>query len=474
MTPPTSRRRLLVALGAAAAPTLAGCAGDGSEPDARTTDTRTGTGTGTDTRTPTSTSTSTSTPPATTADDLTARARELTVRLAEGEYAAVSTAFVGEAAEQLTPERLRSAWNQATATRGGFRAIVDTKRETEQGNEVVVVRAEFESGRLDVVWVFSGGRPAGLFLRPPESRSYEPPAYVDRDAFEEVTLALSSPACDLGATLSLPTGGETVPGVVLVHGTGPQDRDLTVGPNKPFRDLAWGLASRGVAVLRYDKRTFACEFSRQDRVTLDDVTTDDAVTALERLAARERVGWTAVVGHSQGGLAAPRIVRRSGAEVSGMALLAAPAGSLWQLVPEQVRHLARLDDEVTDTEAERIERVEAAAERITQGEFDTDERLLGASGRYWASLRSYDQTAVAADLDAHAFVGQGGRDYQVPPSALDAWRETLGDDATYRAYPALDHLLFEGSGPSRPADYRAPNGVARQVVEDLAAWVEAR
>ena len=56
-------------------------------------------------------------------------------------------------------------------------------------------------------------------------------------------------------TLTLPVGKKKAPVVILVHGSGPQDRDETVGPNKPFRDLAWGLAERGIATVRYDKRT---------------------------------------------------------------------------------------------------------------------------------------------------------------------------------------------------------------------------
>ena len=58
-------------------------------------------------------------------------------------------------------------------------------------------------------------------------------------------------------TLSMPAGDGPFPAVVLVHGSGPNDRDETIGPNKPFKDLAWGLASQGIAVLRYDKRTKA-------------------------------------------------------------------------------------------------------------------------------------------------------------------------------------------------------------------------
>jgi uncharacterized protein len=73
------------------------------------------------------------------------------------------------------------------------------------------------------------------------------------------------------------------------------------------------------------------------------------------------------------------------------------------------------------------------------------------------------------------FLSQGGRDYQVPPSELVAWRKALSgrDDVTIHEYPDLNHLLMQGSGPSRPAEYAVPGHVAPALVEDLAAWVLA-
>ncbi|MDZ7606573.1 MAG: hypothetical protein U5K79_13515 [Cyclobacteriaceae bacterium] len=56
--------------------------------------------------------------------------------------------------------------------------------------------------------------------------------------------------------MTLPKGKNSFPIVLFVHGSGPNDRDETIGPNKPFRDIAYGLAEKGIASLRYDKRTF--------------------------------------------------------------------------------------------------------------------------------------------------------------------------------------------------------------------------
>jgi len=79
----------------------------------------------------------------------------------------------------------------------------------------------------------------------------------------------------LPATVLQP--GDDVPIVVMVHGSGALDRDETVFSNKPFREIAEGLAARGIATLRYDKRTFVY---RQPVATMDDETILDALSAI--------------------------------------------------------------------------------------------------------------------------------------------------------------------------------------------------
>jgi len=101
---------------------------------------------------------------------------------------------------------------------------------------------------------------------------------------------------------------------------------------------------------------------------------------------------------------------------------------------------------------------------------------LGVPAAHWLDLRTYDPLATARDLAIPVFLAQGGRDYQVPPSELAAWREALAgpSDATFREYPGLNHLLMAGSGPSTPAEYSEPGHVASEVVADLAAWILGR
>ena len=477
-----SRRRVLAAAAGAVTTTLAGCAST----DATTTET---TDAATETRTdapttdapttdaPSTTESTTEEGAAPTDAERVALAKTVTGELAAGDFQAVHDRLTEAAASQLSVEGLAQAWATYGDPLGAYRgATVERTGET-RGQPFVVLRATFERGLLRVVTVFDGERLSGLRIQPVQ-QSYEPPAYVDTDAFVERERTLPSPACDLGATLSLPStaadGAETAPGVVLVHGSGPADRNASYGPNRPFQDLAWGLASRGVAVLRYDKRTHACDVSRADGLDLDALTVDDAVTGVATLRDEDAVGPVAVVGHSQGGLAAPRIAAR--AETDGMASLAGPAGSLAPLVELQVRYLANVDDEVTDAEREQIEQVAAAVDRIQAGDLGDDEVVLGFHATFWRQVRAYDQTAVAADLDVPRFLAFGGRDYQVPADrARSAWAAALGDasNVTLRTYEDANHLFVPGEGASTPGEYLQRGNVVESLVTDLADWARA-
>ncbi|WP_323674977.1 alpha/beta fold hydrolase [Halorubellus sp. PRR65] len=472
----SSRRRVLQVLATGTAVGVAGCAGGTDTETEPTTAGSTTTEPTTGTTASSTTDATTEEPVALTDEERVALAKRVTMELADGDFQAVHDRLTDTAAGQLSVDQLAQAWATYGEPLGAFRgATVEQVAET-RGQPLVVLRATFERGVLRVVTVFDGERLSGLQIQPVQ-QSYQPPAYADEDAFVERARTLASPACDLGATLTLPTaaadGDSTVPGVVLVHGSGPNDRNESFGPNRPFQDLAWGLASRGVAVLRYDKRTFACDRAREDGLGLDALTVDDAVTALDVLRGEDAVGSVAVVGHSQGGMAAPRIAAR--ADVDGMASLAGSGGSLAELVAVQVEYLANVDGAVSDAEREQLDSVRDAVDRIQAGDLGDDEVVLGYHADFWRDLAAYDQTAVAADLSVPRYVAFGGRDYQVPVEReRPPWADALADaaNATLRTYESANHLFLPGEGPSTPGEYLQRENVVEALVDDLAAWTD--
>src|SRR2546425_10392277 len=121
-----------------------------------------------------------------------------------------------------------------------------------------------------------------MFMLPGEV-PWTRPAYSKPDAFRESEVTVGADQWKLPGTLTVPTGSGPFTGIVLVHGSGPNDRDETIAATKVFKDLAEGLASRGVAVLRYEKRTrqYGARVASMQGLTVDDETVTDAARALE-------------------------------------------------------------------------------------------------------------------------------------------------------------------------------------------------
>lgn len=469
-----SRRRLVRALGSlAAAGLFAGCElpGDDGSAETTTADGEPATTAGDD-----GTAGSDAPPPDGPDADvasLTARAREFVGLLDAGSYEEAAGRFSPLVADRVSAGDLGTAWEQLESRHGAFVAATDPEYGTNQGYDQITLSLRFQRGRERFVVTF--GEDGLLGFQPAQAGRVEwtPPAYADSDSFETRGLEISATAeCALPAELTLPAGESSVPGVVLVHGTGPNDMDETVGPNKPFKDVAWGLSSRGVAVLRYDKRTVACDVDLAD-ATVDDVVTEDALAALSALREQDRVDEVVLAGHSIGGTLAPRIARRDG-ELAGVVMLAALARPVPDAILAQTEYLLTLDGELSNREASRLAEVERAVERIRALDVGDDEVLFLGGREYWETLQSVDAPVEVAALDVPRLLLQGERDYQVTVEEdLALLRSAVGDDpaVTVRTYPALDHLFLPGEGPSTPQQYAEPGNVDRAVIEDVATWI---
>jgi dienelactone hydrolase len=274
---------------------------------------------------------------------------------------------------------------------------------------------------------------------------------------------------NLPGTISLPKRTRLVPGVVLVHGSGPHDRDETIGPNKVFKDLAWGLASRGIAVLRYDKRPASV---RPKTGTVKDETVDDAVAAVDGLAVQPGVDKARlfVLGHSLGGMLAPRIAFAS-ASLKGFIVLAGTTRPLEDVIVDQFTYLRGADAPETSAAQDFARRV-----RDPQLRADMSVDFMGSPmpASYWLDLRGYRPEELAATLGKPMLVLQGGRDYQVTMEDFGGWKRALAGrpHATLTVYPALNHLFISGEGRSIPSEYLQPGHVDPQVVTDIADWIQ--
>ncbi len=318
----------------------------------------------------------------------------------------------------------------------------------------------------------------------PPREAPSPPPYSRSDAFREIEVTIGGEEWPLPGTLAMPVGESPRPALVLVHGSGPNDRDETLGPNKPFRDLAWGLATRGIAVLRYDKRTrvhAARMAAAAGALTVKEETVDDALAAVALLEKTPGIDPDRifVLGHSLGGMLVPRIAAR-GPRVAGWIVMAGTTRPLEEVYLEQVRYLVSLDGEITPAEREKIAEIErqiaTLGEPAKLAAASPSDLPLGLPAAYWKDLMGWHPAEAAKPIHRPMLILQGGRDYQVTMADLANWKAALGarDTVTFKVYPRLDHLFMEGDGPSTPADYARPGHVSKEVVEDIATWILAR
>ena len=401
-------------------------------------------------------------------------------QMAKGQFDKAVEPFDQTMSQALPADKLKEIWEGLIKEHGDFQRTTETRTEKYLIYEMVFVTCEFQHGMLDTKVVFrSGNKIAGLFFLP--SGKYKPPAYADFSKFEEKEIQIGKGIWSLPGTLSTPKGDGPFPGVILVHGSGPLDRDETIGPNKPFRDLAHGLASRGIAVLRYEKRTKEHQIMMAmmvSNITVKEETVDDVVSAFETLASEDKIDSKRIVvlGHSLGGMLIPRIARAED-KICGFISLAGSTMPLEDVVLEQTRYILSRDGKLSEEAQKKIQDLErqiAVIKSPDLSEKNPGVLLLGGPVKYWLDLRGYEPAKEAVKLRQPMLILQGERDYQVTMENYINWKKTLGSrkDVRFISYPELNHLFIAGKGKSMPEEYSFPGNVAQTVVDDIAKWVE--
>ena len=409
--------------------------------------------------------------------DPAALAQQALDALDAGHYAQVEQLFGPQMAAAVPADKLQAIWESLPAQMGNAKGREQAQVSAQGDTHFVQIPLHFEKAELVAKFAIdASGKIVGFLIQPAQSTSPAPAVAADAN-FSERDFSVGDGERALPGTLAMPKGNGPFPAVVLVHGSGPQDRDETIGPNKPFLDIARTLAAQGIAVLRYDKRTKA---RPQDfaggNFGVDDETTNDAVIAVDALRKTDGIDPKRifVLGHSQGGMLAPRIAAVSG-HVAGLILMAAPTRPLLDILIEQNRRLAALNDGKID-DAERaainaiIEQVRITRDPKTAA---TSPTVMGQPAGYWRSIEAVDAVSEAQQVRLPMLLLQGARDIQVVDADWQNWRDAFADDpdATFKLYPKLNHLGIAGEGEGSLAEYQQPGHVDAHLLTDVAAWV---
>jgi dienelactone hydrolase len=378
---------------------------------------------------------------------------------------------------------MSDVWAQIPRYVGDYRSY-DNIRTEKIGDtlDVVIIQCAFEKTKLDLRFVYNKLKKIiGLLFIPPKSKNtYNPPEYYIPSKLYETKLAVKTGTFEMPGILCVPNNVTDPPVVILIAGSGANDKDETAGPLKALKDIALGLASNGIASLRYDKRTYTYGNKLpKDKTGINEEVIEDALSAVKILRAHAltKESKIFVAGHSLGAMCAPLIATKS-KDISAIIMLAGNARSLEDLVLDQYTYFSTLDSNDTNIK-QAIEKIKIQNETVKDPKklkkAETKDLPLEIPSFYWQSIKNYDQVKTAKKVKQPILILQGERDYQVTTKEFNIWKKELSTDPKNKfiTYPSLNHMFMKGEGKSTPAEYDEPNNVEEKVILDMVEFVKA-
>jgi len=405
-----------------------------------------------------------------------------------GKYQQISDSYFDDHIKPMIPvEALQAGWEQISAAAGKYIGIVSL-----QQNPAVTDYKEFHAllqfsttNAVLTVSLNDSNKVIGILIN-----LVQPVEALPADLVEEEIVVGAGTDFPLPGTLTLPKDASgPVPAVVLVQGSGPSDRDETAGGYKPFRDIAWGLAQQGIAVIRYDKRTFVHGKSYTPdmlaKFTVKEETVDNAIAAAKLLKADKRIDSSRVyvAGHSLGGMLAPRIDAEGG-DFAGLVILAGTTRALWEISADQnAAFIQAMDDKDPAKKANEAwlaaEIVKAQNIRNLSDSEASAQVVFGIPAYYFKEMDSHGAADLVGKITKPILILQGEDDFQVyADKDYKLWQEQLKGkpNASFKLYPGLNHFFvdYDGEGKNTIDEYNFPGKVEPQVIQDIANWINKK
>lgn len=410
--------------------------------------------------------------------DFAYKANEAIYLLKEERYAGLMLRMDPDMKRVLNEEKLMGLWDGLQMQFGDFKEIGKTQIVSKDSLVTTLTPIQFEKQKLGLKLVFNAkAEIMGIWLDAPTPQ-YRPAAYIDATRFYEYKKLLPDPLYPAEAVITIPSKGKGFPVVIITGGSGATDKDLGMGPNKIYKDIAWGLAQNGVAVIRYDKRTKehgAAMYKANKNLTVKEEYIDDLKLAISLVKKYPDLDSTRiyVLGHSEGGYLIPYYESQVKG-IAGYVSFAGPYNGLPTLMVEQLQYLKSNDDPKNAALYDDMLRKSLYARDKLSASSPSDSLPTGLNATYLIHLQNNgpDKHIAKVQNKPLLFI-QGGRDYQVRPSEMDLWRKALvkNTKASFELYPKLNHLGLEGEDMSLPAEYNIAGNVPEEVILRIARFV---
>ena len=391
------------------------------------------------------------------------------------------TMFDTSMANKFNAGMLEKMWGSIPKYMGEYKGYSTVTTEKKDDIDVVAVRCEFEKTKMDLQFSYNEAKKIiGMFFVPPKNKHvYSSPDYAQQNKYYETKIAVKTGTMSLPGALCVPNNTKNPPVVILLAGSGPNDKDESIGPNKALKDLALGLASNGIATYRYDKRTLTYGKDMKN-VDINSEVIEDAINAAAMLKKNPdfKNSKIYIVGHSLGAMCAPLVASKS-KQINGIVLLAGNARPLEDVVLEQFQYIYGLDS-LDESEKKEIADYSTKMKTVKDPKLlktaKPEDLPLNLESHYWQSLVKYNQVQVAKKIKQPILVMQGERDYQVTMTDFNIWKEKLSANQKnqFISYPSLNHLFMDGAGKSTPAEYEKQGHVEEKVILDIASWIKAK
>ncbi len=385
----------------------------------------------------------------------------------------------------MSPDRLRRNWVQITEKSGPLKSRSDWRQVKDGRYQAVYVTCEFEKATWCIRTIINtDNKIDGVWFLPPEPSAgqYKVPKYVYKERFVELNVKIGHGVQELPATLAVPTGKGPFPIVVM---TSIADRDGAYGPVKPFRDLAWGMASQGISVLRYDGRSYHWRGKKNHPKlrpdwTVKDEATDDMLAAIAYARSLKTVDKKRIyiLGHGMCGFLMPRIGKVD-PQLAGLIVMSGYTRPLEDVMFERDLYMVSLDEPVISAYTKKqinAERRDLIRIKSLKPNSRGSAPIWGMPESYWRDLHGYHPAQVAKSLKQPMLIMQGRRAFQSTTADFDSWKQNVGSrpNVTLKLYPDLNHIFMTGTGRSTAIEYGIPGNVSQQVVSDICGWIHGQ